>query len=458
MISATMFLVGIGLEILVYQSLGPLVVNALFILVGLSILRLTGMTGRSERAAYMALFTMGVLASAVAGFYADYIGDPMQTAGDAYGFYTLSVENVSDQTLDELSSMHAGALAIIIWRPVYDFFLALGFEGHRYIGVSVNCLMVAMVGPFTVRLGRSVCPEASTGQEEQLTKIMPLCALYWLYASVHLRDAHILLSSTLLIYMWSIYLRNPRKLVYFALPFIGTIIGAIYLDYLRMRLGFLAIVIACAALFSLAYMRTNGPKISGLKFILAGAASIAILGLAMTFGAGVSDAVIQGAESYSTATASNAAGNNSLATSLILDQSPIVRAVLGVLYLFLFPIPVWSGLDQHTVYHLFKACNAIFFYFLIPALIVSAREILTKKQCRNPITVFLLLYSLGYSMAVALTSLETRHFGIVLPALFALVMVPNWRLRKVRSLYHSYLAAVLTGVSAIHLLWGLVKI
>jgi apolipoprotein N-acyltransferase len=82
---------------------------------------------------------------------------------------------------------------------------------------------------------------------------------------------------------------------------------------------------------------------------------------------------------------------------------------------------------------------------------IRHRDAYTSEQ------VFIALYALSMLMAVAATSLETRHIGQFLPAFLLLAAMPDTRepreRQRVRSMAYTWVA-VLGGV---HLLWAGVR-
>lgn len=74
--------------------------------------------------------------------------------------------------------------------------------------------------------------------------------------------------------------------------------------------------------------------------------------------------------------------------TLIVSQPLPIRLVLGSVYLFVFPIPVWSGFQLESAYPLFKSLNAIYFYFLLPFLVISFRVLWRDAFSRTPLRLF----------------------------------------------------------------------
>jgi len=100
----------------------------------------------------------------------------------------------------------------------------------------------------------------------------------------------------------------------------------------------------------------------------------------------------------------------------------------------------------------------IFFYFLLPLLALSLHKIWKDKSIRSPAILFLLLFSFGFTVAMAGTSLETRHFGTFLPPMFLLALLPDFNARSVRVNYKQLLMFTLAVVVFVHLAWIAIKL
>jgi hypothetical protein len=151
-------------------------------------------------------------------------------------------------------------------------------------------------------------------------------------------------------------------------------------------------------------------------------------------------------------------GSDSLGMSLIANQPLPIRLVLSSVALVLLPIPVWIGFQLESVYYLFGAFNAIFFYFFTPLLAVDVRQLWKRRELRTPAFLFTLLAPAGFTLAVAVTSVETRHFGAFLVPLFVLALLPDLRERAVRHNYRQLLGLMLGSVMLVHALWVFLKI
>jgi hypothetical protein len=144
--------------------------------------------------------------------------------------------------------------------------------------------------------------------------------------------------------------------------------------------------------------------------------------------------------------------------ALIVNQSLPIRLVLGSIYLFVFPIPFWGGFQLESVQAFFKSANVVFFYFVLPLLAISLLKLVRHKRSRSVSVLFLLFLSLGFTVAIAGTSLETRHFGAFLIPIFVIATMPDLRADNERLQYKQYLFVILSGVIVVHLAWVILKV
>src|SRR5439155_25375399 len=102
-----------------------------------------------------------------------------------------------------------GAGAVVLWRSVYDLFAAFGFEKERYIGVTVNVFLVAMSGVIGMKMTKVAFGD-DIRRVQRFILLYSGCGIFWLFASIHLRDAAMLFVFSALAFYWLKYLRTPR--------------------------------------------------------------------------------------------------------------------------------------------------------------------------------------------------------------------------------------------------------
>lgn len=124
----------------------------------------------------------------------------------------------------------------------------------------------------------------------------------------------------------------------------------------------------------------------------------------------------------------------------------------------MLPIPIWSGFQLSSAYAFFKACDAIFMYFLVPLIALGIIQFIRGRSGEHtPAVLFLLLTVFGTLFAVAATSLESRHFGAFAVALLSLAVLADLRTPRARKQYQTLLIVMLVCVAAGHVLWGVLK-
>ena len=149
-----------------------------------------------------------------------------------------------------------------------------------------------------------------------------------------------------------------------------------------------------------------------------------ILLLYVNFGESFESALFLGKEGY-IEEATIQANSGSLGMSLIINQPMPIRLFLGSVYLYIFPIPLWSGFQLESSYHLFKSFNVIFIIFLLPLVILAFRELWKSNLSRSSSTLFMLFLVIGFTFAIAGTSMEGRHLGAFFVPIFIFIYFLN---------------------------------
>jgi hypothetical protein len=449
---------GCLLHIFAYQSLGPVAAVVIFFMLGTCLLRLPSAGGYFERIGFRLVFAIGWFMAGIAAVYANYLNDPFQNFSDAAWFFELASMNSADTSLTSIQAIQSiteGAGAVVIWRAVYDAFAVIGFEKGRYLGVLVNVTSVAFSCVFAVKIARLVYGN-DTSRLNRLIFIFSMCGLFWLFAAIHLRDGLVLLGVTALSYIWTRYLEKPeiQNIVFLvaATIFAFAFFGLLRTEFLFVPLAMLVGGLAASLMFS----KSRG-SIKVITYILA------LIGMVIT-GVVFSNlqeellsSLIRGNEGYSEA-AGLRGSSDSLGMALIVNQPILLRLILGSAYLFIFPIPVWAGFQLESAYHLFKSLNVLFFYALIPLIALSLLRIARDKAVRTPSLMFLLFIVIGFTLAIAGTSLEGRHFGAFLVPVLVLALLPDLTLKKYRHIYKVYLVIFISMMAMLHFVWLVIKL
>jgi hypothetical protein len=453
--SLLFFLSGSVLNVAAYDSAEPFLASVVFFATGTAILTLTQLGGRLERRMFNRVFGIGWLMAGVAALYANYLNDPFQGFSDPAWFFNLSSGAGPVRSLQELGSISEGAGAIVLWRWIYNAFSALGFERGRYLGVLVNVLSVSLAGVVAVKIAF-----LTYGKDEsrinRLIALFSMCGLFWLFAAIHLRDGVVLLAVTTLAYYWVQYLARPGARSVASL-LIATVIGFAVFVFLRTQFLFVPLAMLMAGLsVSLIYDKTRGTRRLLTYLAAFGGVAVAAI-LYVRFQDRIFASLVAGYSSYLTMSTA-AASANSLGMSLIINQPLPIRIILGSAYLYVYPIPFWAGFQLESAYQLFKSFNAIFFYALIPMLSVALWKIGRQKNVRTPPLMFLLFLGVGFTLAVAGTSGETRHLGAFLVPVFVVALLPDLENGKDRHIYKKHAVVFITMVLLLHISWFVIKL
>lgn len=446
---------GAALHLAAYFSLLPTVLAGVFYGLAYLVLPLARLGGRFELAIFNRTFAVGWVVAGVAAIYANHFHDAGQLYSDAGGFFEMAAsQQVGDLSLIELQLMHEGALAIVLWAAVYDLFATLGFPRERYVGIIVNVTAVALTAVVTLKMARLVFGD-DPYRFRRLTLLFSACGLFWLFAGIHIRDSIVLLAVTVLGYAWLQFLSKPN----FGVPLLritgASLLAGSYLGFLRGDFVFVPLAMAMAAIAALLLGRGNR-RFRRIAYGMAAVGLAVISIMLLSFGDIIFYILSRGSEGYGELAAEEH-GAGSLGMSLIINQALPIRIILGSGYLYLFPIPFWSGFQLDSAYALFKSFNVIFFYFIIPLLLMAIWQLWKRNESRSVFLLFWLFLSLGFTMAIAGTSVETRHFGVFLPYVFLLALLPDLRQKINLNNYRRILVLVLGGVFFIHFSWVVVK-
>jgi hypothetical protein len=306
-----------------------------------------------------------------------------------------------------------------------------------------------------VKLARRVFGDDQM-RHNRLVLLFSSCGLMWLFASLHLRDSAALLCVTLLLYCWIRYLTKstPGNLVLVGVATLGGFVG---LGLVRTEFVFVPGAMLLAALAAIIlFDRSRGTrKLFAYAIALLGCVVAVVVLIAMR------DQLLlalgMGYEGYMDETGSETQADDSLGIRFIVGAPLPLRLLFGSAYLFVFPIPVWSGFQLESAYHLFKSCNALYFYLLTPLLFLSFVRLAGTRALRTPALMFLGFTVLGFMVAIAGTSLETRHFGSFFAALAVLACVPDLRAYKDRTAYRFLALGFVGAMLVLHAAWLALK-
>ncbi len=446
---------GTILNLAAYESPRQIFLAGIFFGFTYAVLWLRKVGGYEERRIFSRIFAVGFVMSGVAAIYAIYLNDPGQLFSDAAGFFEMASGQAEGMSLTELKLIYEGSLAIVLWGAVYDFFAALGFPRERYVGILFNVTAVALTGVLAVKMTREVFGHDHY-RFRRLTLLMSSCGMFWLFAGIHLRESVVLLSVTALTYTWLYFLAKPDLGLRLVQVTGFSLVACLFFGYLRAEFVFVPIAMAMAGVAALMVSKQAGRKsVVAYTLVLLGLVVSAVL--LFRFGEALQLALTTGRDNYGDHLADHHAAD-SLGVALIVNQPLPIRLALGSVYLFVFPIPFWSGFQLESAANLFKSFNVIFFYFVIPLLAIAVSRLWRFKRERSTSLVFMLFVSLGFTMAIAASSLETRHFGDFLVPVFILALLPDLRNCNERRTYHHLLIMMLGGVVLVHAAWTALKL
>jgi hypothetical protein len=451
LISLNWMIVGAGLNIYAYESVAPLLVSASFVLLGLTCL----MGLRHDKAlyaeAFISVYSTCWFWAGVAAIYANYFKDASQNLDAAYFYEMVSAQRLSGmETL--LLEENAGALAI--WQLTYDFFYILGLEIAPYIGICLNSFLVGLSAAVGVSIVKLTFGN-DRGRIDRFTWLCSFCGIFWLFGSLHLRDAAILFVTTGLLLAWVWYLREASLLKTIVLLVVNGFAGYL-LGMLRTEYAFLPFAFGIAGVF--AFFNIKGTAIQ--RAIALGIAGIIVTLVSFEYLTDVEGGFFEKLErnrnTYEDMSHTESTGA-SLGNTLIVNQDLIPRLILGSVYLLIFPIPIWKGFQLETVYHLFKSLHAVFMYFVTPLFLLGSYRIIMNSLWRQPLLLFPLLVFGGLLLATAYTSLETRHVGSFLVPFLLISLIPDLNSISDRRIFKRILSSYLALMGGIHLTWFFLK-
>lgn len=448
-ISATLFALGAILQTWLYQSPLPVLFAVLIAIPVLLALYLRVSNGTSELTIFLRSYSIGLFAAGIASYYAIALFDPFQLSSDASSFFELASQAGPPRSIEDLRTITEGAGAVVLWSWFYDIAAMFGIPREPYVGISINVLIVAMASIICMRSARHLYGD-DTYRAARLTLFFTISGTLWLFAGVHIRDSVIFLVITLLIHFWIAFLAqvDMRRI---ALALVVTVVSMVVLEVLRREFFYIPLVIALAGLVSLNFSRGRGDS----RFIML--VSIVVgLGLAgaglIVFGDQIQTSFLSGQETYTSA-AIEESRSGSLGTTLIVEQSSIVRLLIGVPYLFYFPIPFWNGFSGESAILFFKSINALAFYLVSAFAFVGVLMVALNHRLRSPAFVFVALVPFALSAMIALTSLESRHLGAFLAPLFLIGLIPDLREPVQNRVFRFTLLLVLLVMAMVHAAW-----
>ena len=441
---------GTAFVIIAYLSILPLILAIIHLTAILTGMILLGVTGREDLRLAILVFSAGWMAMGIGGIFLEVYKDPGQLSSDAMHFFRLASAEDAITDLETLRRLTGGALAVVLWQWVYDLFAMIGFPRAQYVGIMVNVSVMTVAAILGGRMIQTLFNE-NVNRLRRYALLFASSGLFWLFAGLHLRDAIATITVTFLTFIWVRYLASPgsfRRLV-FMVAF--TMLLTPFLTFLRTEYFIFPVLYLATAAFSFQWKDLSNKARMVSPLIMAIAIASVIL-LVYQYGPTV-QLILEGRQSDYADLSYEESGAGSVSFQLIVNQPTVVRFPMGLIYLAIMPVPIWSGFGQGSALLFFRSVN-VFSFYLITAMIIAAVTLYVRnKLLRRPPLTFILISSLIFVSAIALTSLEVRHVGTILPGLLVFVSLLDGSKNTDQRILKNSLALVLIGAFAAHILW-----
>lgn len=439
---------GLFLSTLSYQSVEPILITVIIGNIFLVFLILF-VKNRQELIFSFLSFSIFIFLSGLASIFNNIF---KSINNDEAFFFLSSIGN--RQYLDSVITNYDGYGAVAVWAFFYNLFYELGFSKIPHIGITINIVIMTFSGMLIYKTAEKIYKN-DYQRINRLFFLYPLNGLILIFAITHLRDAFSFFLISLLTFSWINFITDKKLNDLFFL-IIFNIFSFYSFAYIRPE--FLLIPFALILSFLASIFFVNKDK---NLFYFRGIKSIAIIfllsSLTILWKLDFFYIINQAYEGYRLLNESSNS-SSSLGTILIVDAILPIRLILGSFYLFIFPIPFWAELDYQSLYHLLKFFNLFYFYFFIPLIILSFYYFIKLNSFKTLTNYFLLFSIIGFTVSVALTSLETRHLGQFLPFFILFSLIPPLKNKIEFFNYSKIFLIFISLILLIHILWIFLKI
>lgn len=398
-------------------------------------------------------FSINLFWVGISVLFRNYFGDYSQNNTDAFFFYQMSTKSAVDNRLSELVLTSEGAFAIYTWVYVYKFFTLFGFTQTPTIGILFNSWLLSIGCVVSVKIVNFIY------NDERISKkfiiLYSFCAIYWLFGSVHVRDSFVVLLTIIQLYFTIYYLKYRTTFSYISLLLISILCTFIF-PFLRTEFYFIPMLFVAGATFIPLFLRTKNKNTILLVSFLAVLISIGFVLFISGYADIIFEVLERGQKGYLDEVAETAS-SSSLGVKLIINQPLLLRLILGSVYLHLYPIPFWYGFKTDTIYDLFKSLNLFFLWGIIPLVYIGICNARRYEQVLKEITFFCIAIYLTLVLAIAGTSLETRHLSVFFVPLLIIAVKPDLKESLTKRQYKKILARLLSVIVFIHLAWIILK-
>lgn len=460
-IAIALSLIGTLIQSISYFSYDPVILTFIFFFIGFIIVNIFQLPSQDKLFFYFYL-SLSIFFSGITAIFFNQLGVKDFNTPDAANFHRWAaiydwLDNYSlfDTRVHNSRNFTEGGLAIYSWRFIYNILNSIGLDKGHYIGIYVNNLLVALTGLISLRTV-SLIYNKDKIKKRMFALLFTLASIHILYASILLRDSYIIFFISILFYFWMKTIKQVNIYNVLNTVLISCIISFLYI-YLRTEYYYLPIVFFFIAILSkiLSSKFFNNFSISNILFIVI--ISLAATALIHTLVPGIYEAIINGYNNYNNVIFEYFPKETSLGTLFIIDIPIYLRALVGPIYLFMFPIPVWSGFFAGNGYQLLISMHSLFMHFWIPLLLFSIYHFIKSKKYRTSELYFCILIFFIFTIGVALTSIDTRHLGnfLFIGIIFSLIGLEIKKKDTVK--YYLLYLFWLVSVASIHFLWFLLK-
>lgn len=424
-----------------------------YILFSLALFIVSRVKSKYEIVGFFFYFSINLFWIGVSVLFRNQFQDYSQNQADAFFFYETSLKSFSDTKLQELVLTTEGSFAIYSWRKLYECFSFLGFKKSPTIGIVFNAWILAIGCLISVKIAKLIYNDKY--KILRFIVFYSLCAIYWLFGSVHIRDSFIVLFVIIQLYFAISYLKNKTKarVILFGLV---SLTGIFSFPFLRTEFYFIPILFFLAAISIPLLLKVNNKKRIIYSFFL-----ILLIGLLFSYlfsdYINIVFKVLESGQKGYIEEVSETASDNSLGVKIIINQPIALRLILGSVYLHIYPIPFWYGFKTDTIYDLFKSLNLFYLWFILPLVYMSVRKCKSYNQVEKETILFCISVYIVLLLAIAGTSLETRHLAVFFVPLILIAVKPDLRNKFIRKEYKVLLLNLFFFVFIIHIAWVFLK-
>lgn len=436
---------GALLIMLANWTMAPLLYIVIFFTLGSMLCRILG---KYEQRSFGSIFALCVFAMGLSQSYAQMLFDQIQTTRDAIWFYGLSSDYYIQDSITTLRSYTDGPLPILMWNSLYAGNSWIGFENKPYIGTLFNSFLVGLSAGLTTRTAGYIYG-SDTNKLKFLEILLATCGMFWLFGAIHIRDSFVLFLVTMLMYGFirtlSFHTSHNFLVLILILIFVST-----SMLYTRDESVTLIPVSCMIGLVCWAYNKPR-TRLSGL-FLMGSIFFFLFSNPTLQYIASALDHAARIREFYLQIVLNS--GDAGLGYSLILDQPLVIRLIMGSLHMHIYPIPLWGYFTPlYGEYHWIKGYHGFYMLAIVPFGIVAIYNVskwFVRGESGLSLHIYLILSTIFGLLAVAATSLETRHYGLFLPGLLILAALPDYKSPDIRAQLKFCCIAWWAMVSGIH--------